>query len=104
MLRVDPARRDLVDEYLSRPFGPHSPQLQRLALHLRLAQPAGKLVAVTVARHAAWRIGVFSGRRGTPIRLLDDTVYRSLADVNRAIFMLQWQAASGTAPPAADGA
>lgn len=103
MYRVDPARRDLVEEYLARPFGPHSLELQRLALHLRLAQPAGRLVALTVARHRAWRIGVYAGRRGTPIRSWDDTTYHSLADINRAIFLLQWQAATGGAPRAADG-
>jgi hypothetical protein len=101
--RVDPARRDLVEEYLARPFGPHSLELQRLALQLRLAQPAGKLVALTVARHRAWRIGVYAGQRGTPVRPWGDAVYHSLADINRAIFLLQWEAATGAAPPAADG-
>lgn len=100
-LLTDPASRErLIAEHRENPIGKpgkagragiqHSDDLARVIDKLRRAPMAGKYVRICVTPHADYRIGVASGVRGRPVRMLDGR-YPSEDACEHAIFVKRVQ-------------
>lgn len=85
---------ELYAEYCRTPIGAHSPNLQFVLQHFRMAPCAGKYVLVAIEPHRRWKLAKLTGRRGDPVRL-EDTEFTDLADAERHVFRLRWQALTG---------
>ena len=77
---------DLLAEHEADPTGHHSGDLQEVLAYFRRGPVAGKYIVVAEEPFAAYRIGVLSGERGTPITVLDE-VHPTERDVLHAIFL-----------------
>lgn len=96
-LLTDKATRErLIAEHHGNPIGKpgkagkagiqHSDDLQRVIDKLRRAPMAGKYVRICVVPHRDYRIGIASGVRGKPVKILSD-VYPSEDACEHAIFV-----------------
>ncbi len=95
MYQIDPERNDLVEEFLDRPFGHHSGELQRVLNVLRGGPVKDRYVLICTKPHREWVLGQLSGVRGEPVRVLADHVYSSAEDAERAVFKLRWEQHTG---------
>jgi branched-chain amino acid transport system permease protein len=64
---------DLIEEHRRKPLGQHSDALERVLNYLRRQPQPGKYVIVAIRPWEEYRIGVLSGVRGTPARILEDS-------------------------------
>jgi hypothetical protein len=64
---------ELIAEHAARPLGQHSDALERVLAYFRRQPQPGKYVIVSVRPWEDYRIGVLSGVRGQPARILDDS-------------------------------
>lgn len=94
---IDATRRDLVEEFRRSPKGPHGRDLQMLLHRMRWESPGGRYVLVTIEPGRRWVLGRLSATRGTPIELLHNKTYESLAAAEWDIFKLRWEALTGQA-------
>ena len=102
LCEIDPkADLPLARAYRDRPEGPHRPDLLRLLNRLRREPPEGRHVLVCLERHRRWVLGELDGRRGTPVRLLGDQVFRSRRDAEWAVFKRRWKRVTGQDLPLA---
>jgi branched-chain amino acid transport system permease protein len=97
-LLADPATRArLIEEHRNNPVGRpgdggkagvgHSPDLITVIDKLRRAPMTGKYVRVCTRPHREYRIGIASGVRGEPVRMLEDEAYPSEDACEHAIFL-----------------
>ena len=93
--RIDPESRNLAEEFKRRPVGKHSPGLQRVLNVFRGEQLEGKFVLVCTRPHREWVLGQLSGRRGDPVKLLQDQVFHSLEDAEWEVFKQRWHKYTG---------
>jgi branched-chain amino acid transport system permease protein len=80
---------DLIAEHARKPLGQHSDALERVLNYFRRAPQASKYIGVCTQPWAEWRVGVLSGVRGVPPRILDGERFRSEQDVQHGIFLLR---------------
>jgi len=78
---------ELIAEHAERPLGQHSDALERVLNYLRRAPTRGKYVIVCTRPWQEWRIGVLSGERGVPPRLLEGSTFRSEAEALHGVFL-----------------
>ena len=78
---------DVIEEHRQKPLGQHSEPLERLLLHFRGMPMANKLAIKRDEATATFRLIAFSGERGVPPRLVDDTKYKTLEEAYHAIFL-----------------
>lgn len=97
--RIDPSDLSLVREFWARPIGDHSAKLEAVLSVLRAGQVAGKYCLITVTPHTTWAIGRISGVRGIAPARLDGPVFHSIADAERHVFRLRWEAETGCTLP-----
>lgn len=93
---IDPSRTDLAREFMANPMGPHSAALQRIVTRMRDIEPAGRYVLVTRVPYQEWVLGQISGQRGVDLTLLEDQVFTSKEDAERAVFKLRWELITGS--------
>jgi hypothetical protein len=93
--KVSHNQKHLADEFLARPFGPASPELQRLLMIFRGEAMAGKYVLICTKPFAEWTLARLGRKRGDPVELIEDQVFTSLEDAERAVFRLRWKAHTG---------
>jgi branched-chain amino acid transport system permease protein len=97
-LLTDPAKRQaLIAEHRRNPVGmpgkggkaavQHSDDLARVIDKFRRAPQAGKYVRVCVVPHKEYAIGVLSGVRGKPVKILENKTYMSEDECEHAIFV-----------------
>jgi branched-chain amino acid transport system permease protein len=97
-LLADKAKREaLIEEHRQNPIGrpgkagkpavQHSDDLARVIDKFRRAPMAGKYVRICVVPHKAYAIGVLSGVRGKPVKMLDNQTYDSEEACEHAIFL-----------------
>lgn len=96
LLTDERSRERLVDEHRKNPIGVagkggkpgtgHSTDLVRVLDKFRRAPQAGKYCRVCTKPHEEWRIGIFSGIRGEPIKILPEA-FASEDDCEHAIFL-----------------
>ena len=87
-------------EFLARPFGYHSPGLQRVLNLMRGLGPEGKYVLLCVEPHRRWALARLPARRGEPIVRCGDLEYTDLATAERDVFRRRWHDLGG--PPLTD--
>ena len=93
---IDPiADLALARAYRDRPEGPHSPDLLRLLNRLRWEATDDRHVLVCLERHRRWVLGKLTGRRGAPVRLLEDQVFTSRREAEWAVFRKRWKKLTG---------
>ena len=81
---------------MDNPMGPHSAALQRIVTRMRDTEAAGRYVLVTRVPYQEWGLGQLSGQRGVDLTLLEDHVFTSLEDAERAVFKMRWESITGT--------
>ena len=81
----------LIQSYLAHPEGPHGDALQRLLTYFRRAPVAGKYALLMEVPFKAYRIVKLSGRRGLPPVRVDDRVYTSQREAEKAVFLRRVQ-------------
>ncbi|MST31391.1 hypothetical protein GHK86_01415 [Acidimicrobiaceae bacterium USS-CC1] len=96
---IDPTRTDLAEEFLARPLGRHSEELQLLSSRLRSDLELPRLV---IQRAADGRVVVLEAprRRGALPRPVATVV--SVEDAERLAFRLRWAQATGHPAPGTD--
>lgn len=90
MHQIDPTRLDLADEFRQQPFGPHSPDLQKLLKLLRWDPFDDRIIAVQQERGGTWRLARSTGRKGSPLQLYDGDDFATPEAVQWAIFRARW--------------
>lgn len=78
---------DLIAEHRNKPLGQHSDALDRVLNYFRRAPLPGKYVIVSTKPHEEWRIGVLSGRRGVPPKLIEEESFGSEAEALHGVFV-----------------
>lgn len=97
-LLSDPeTRARLIEEHRNNPVGKpgkagkagvgHSPDLITVIDKLRRAPMTGKYVRICTKPHEEYRIGITSGVRGEPVKILEDESYPSEDACEHAIFV-----------------
>ncbi len=97
-LLADKAKRaKLIEEHRNNPVGKpgkagkaavqHSDDLARVIDKFRRAPQAGKYVRIAVVPHKEYAIGVLSGVRGKPVKVLENKTYKSEDECEHAIFV-----------------
>jgi hypothetical protein len=97
---VDPARADLAAEFMRQPRGPHSHDLQRLLHRMRWSGVGRRHVLVVLEPGRRWMLARMPEGRGQPVETFPNQVFTSLADAERHVFRLRWEALTGQALPA----
>jgi hypothetical protein len=97
MYAVDPKRMDLVEEYRSNPYGPHSPELALLVNRLRLIPIEERHIIVCTRRGREWVLGKMPADRGAPVELVAGAVFYEYAAAVWEVFRLRWQTVTGEA-------
>lgn len=100
--RVTEKDLDVVDEFMAKPIGHHSPDLQRVLNTLRGADVKGKHCLICTKPGREWRLAQLSGIRGKPVKLLDKT-FDNIDDAERYVFRLRWKQHTGKALPRSAG-
>jgi hypothetical protein len=83
-------RRELAEAFMKRPWGPHSAAVQALVSAMRVAPVAGKFALRCIIPHKSWVIVRLPLRRGLPLERVDERVFTSLVDAERAVFARRW--------------
>lgn len=91
MLNIGGDKRRLAEEFMAKPIGHHSPDLQRLLITFRGAPAKGKYVLVCTKPYKEWTLARQSGERGKRTKLIKGQVFRSVEDAERAVFRLRWK-------------
>lgn len=92
---VDPGRLDLVEEFQRWPRGPHSDELQKLLHRMRWSGVGQRHVLIVLEPGRRWMLAQLPGRRGAPIRTFPNQVFTDLAEAERAVFLMRWDALTG---------
>lgn len=93
---IDPKRLDLAREFMAKPYGLHSDELQRVLNVMRAPmQRSGRLVALCLRRHREWALGRMHQDPLAPIARVDDRVFRSFEEIEKEIFRLRWHELTG---------
>ncbi len=95
MYKIDPRRTDLAAEFRSKPFGPHSAELQKVLNVMRWEPIEGKFILVNTVPYKEWCLAQLPGKRGVPLTFHDDVKFDNLADGEWHIFKLRWKKHTG---------
>lgn len=88
----------VVDEFMEKPIGHHSPDLQRVLNTLRGVDVKDKHCLICTKPGREWRLAQLSGVRGKPVKLLNKT-FTNIDDAERYVFRLRWKQHTGKALP-----
>ena len=86
---------DVIAEHRANPLGQRGPQseaLRRLLNYFRRAPQAGKLMVVAVEPWREYRLGMLSGVRGEPPKVLDEPVFATEEDALHGVFLARVRA------------
>ena len=96
LLTAAESKAQLIAEHKGNPIGMpgkagnkgigHSDDLARVLDKLRRAPMTGKYVRVCIRPHEGYNIGIVSGVRGQPVKILEDETYPSEEACEHAIF------------------
>lgn len=81
---------------MDNPMGPHSAALQRIVTRMRDTEPGGRYVLVTRVPYQEWGLAQLSGQRGVDLTLIEDQVFTSVEDAERAVFRMRWEMITGS--------
>lgn len=86
---------DVVDEFMNKPVGHHSGDLQRVLNTFRSAGMENKFCIVVVEPFKRWQLAMTSGVRGAPLKRLD-VYFDDLMEAERYVFRERWREHTGT--------
>ncbi len=92
---IDPSRTDLAHEFMANPMGPHSAALQRIVARMHDGEIPGRYALVVSVPYQEWVLAKISGQRGVDLTLIEDQVFTSVEDAERAVFGLRWEEITG---------
>lgn len=95
MYRIDPQRRDLIEEFRDHPRGPYGLELTKLVNRTRMGPNAGRYVLVCLRRHSEWVLAQLPERRGGKPTIHWDIRFSDLDDAERHVFELRWKELTG---------
>jgi hypothetical protein len=98
MYRIDSSRADLAREFKAAPFGPHSPELQKVVQVMRWGSSRGKTIIICTKHHREWKLGCMGAARGQVVTEVGPA-FTSYAEATWACFRARWQEATGQACP-----
>ncbi len=98
-----PGEKELVEEYLQRPKGPHSPELQAFLKTLLGERASRNVIIVNLVPFRLWALATLPKDRSLRVRIERDRPFDSEDDAERALFLrrLELRAASGSPIPSA---
>jgi len=88
--------RHVVNEFLQKPIGHHSPALQRVLNVFRGEPTQNKYVLICTKPHREWVLGQLSGEPGKPVKILKDQVFKRVEDAEREVFRRRWKKHTGS--------
>lgn len=94
--RIDPARTDLRAEFMADPLGRHSLDLQLLLGLMRGSPRLPRWILLVSKPGESWLLAE-AAPRGEPPRIVPGREFTSLADAERHVFDLRWQALTAAA-------
>lgn len=100
---IDSEREDLIDEFMSKPFGRHTPDLQALLAHMRGGPIHGKYFLLMTEPHSRWGLARFSATPPLRAELVEDVVFDDIEDAERHVFLLRWKALFRSATAGSSG-
>lgn len=81
---------EVIDEHRRDPLGHHSDSLSRLLVYFRRGEMADKYALMRLSGNFhKYKVIAFSGKRGSPPRMVDDVVYDDLNKAYHAVFLLR---------------
>ena len=83
-------RNDVAEEFMAKPFGRHSPDLQGLLDYMRSAPIRGKYFLWMVEPHAKWVLARFADAEPLSVERFDDIVFEDILDAERYVFRRRW--------------
>ena len=89
LYKIKAEDQNAYDEFMLNPFGPHSPNLQRI---LNLFRGCGqeRYALLCLIPHKEWMLIKFSSP-GSRVEMFEDYIFNNLADAEREIFRRRWQ-------------
>ena len=99
MQAIDPARKDLVEEFRRNPVGRHSGDLRRMLNAMRRHSGLPGYILVCTKPQREWRLATKEAGRGTPAELVDHPPFTDPLEAEWHVFRLQWQALTGEELP-----
>lgn len=83
-------------EFRFRPFGHHSPELQRLLHVLRSLPIPGKEALLSVVPNREWMLVTLTGEKDRPFVRYEDRRFTDLGEAEWAVFKLRWKRVFGS--------
>jgi N,N-dimethylformamidase len=87
---IDGSRRDLVDEFMLRPSGPHTPDLFAVLMAMRSGPAHHKHFLYTVEPHESWELAILGDDVGYQPEHTG-LVFTDLEEAERHVFALRWE-------------
>ena len=97
-LGVHAGRTDLFEEFMRRPFGRHSPDLQSLLEYMRGAPIVGKHFLLMTRSNVEWMLARFTEGDPLGVERLPEIVFDNIEAAERYVFRLRWAALFGEEP------
>lgn len=84
-------RRDLLEEFLCNPLGPHSAELSRVVLYLRSRNKHQRHALIELEANRRYCIATLpDGYRGT-LKIDESRVFASVVEAEADVFLHRWQ-------------
>lgn len=78
---------ELIAEHARQPLGQHSDALERVLAYFRRQPTPGKYVVVATAPWEEYRVGVLTGERGKPARILAEEAFATEEEAMHGVFL-----------------
>jgi len=92
---IDPARKDLVDEFRAKPVGRQSGDLRRLLNAMRRHPDLPPYILVCTRAQREWHLATKPAGRGAVTTLLDHPPFSDPLEAEWQVFRLRWKALTG---------
>ncbi|MEM7250261.1 MAG: N,N-dimethylformamidase beta subunit family domain-containing protein [Pseudomonadota bacterium] len=94
---VDPDNLDIAAEFKARPFGPHSPALDKTLKLMRWAPATERYLAVQLDYGGEYFLARANGPKNHSLTIYTSVAYASAESAQWIIFRKRWEAATGVA-------
>lgn len=93
--RITAEDRRFIEEFRTRPIGPHSPGLARVLNTLRLDRSGRQLVLLTLRQFESWIIAWLPADRGDAIIFEHERIFASREEAEWTVFCRRWESHTG---------
>ena len=98
-LGIDGGRADLFEEFMRRPFGRHTPDLQSLLNYMRGIPLVGKHFLLMTRSNTEWVLARFTEGDPLGVERFPEVVFDDIEEAERYVFRLRWATMFGVDPP-----